>query len=119
MTKRAMLLLSVFSLALASAAGVDLNLIQPTVVNGTEFKPGEAKLELKDNKVVLKQGKLSAEVPVKVETNKDKYRFTSVGYNESGDHQIKEIFLGGTTKHIVFEGTQSAAAAGTAVGSQK
>jgi hypothetical protein len=110
MTKSALLLLSVFSLAVASAANVNLTLIQPTVVNGTQFKPGEAKLELKDNKAVLKQGKLTAEVPVKIEANGNKYQFTSVGYKEGADHQIKEIFIGGTTKHIVFESPSDAGA---------
>lgn len=116
MTKRAMLLLSVFSLAVASAANVSLTLIQPTVVNGTEFKPGEAKLELKDNKALLKQGKVTAEVPIKIESNQNKYRYTSVGYKEGADHQIKEIFVGGTTKHIIFE---SPAEAGALAAGQK
>lgn len=104
MTKRSLLFLSVFSLAVASAASVNLNLYQPTTVNGTEFKAGEAKLELlKDGKAVLKQGKLSAEVPVKVEANKDKYNYTSVTYKDGSDHQIKDIKVGGSTKHIIFE----------------
>lgn len=116
MTKSA-LLLAVFSLAVASAANVNLNLIQPTTVNGTQFKPGEAKLEIKDNNTaVLKQGKVSAEVPIKVEANDNKYVFTSVGYKEGSDHEIKEIFVGGTTKHIVFETPSSA---GTPAGGQK
>jgi hypothetical protein len=113
MTKPAMLFLSVFSLAVASAANVNLTLIQPTVVNGTQFKPGDVKLELKDNKAVLKQGKVTAEVPVKIEANQNKYRFTSVGYKENADHEIKEIFVGGTTEHIIFE---TPAEAGLAAG---
>lgn len=104
MTKRLLLLVSVISLAVANAANnFSVNLIQPTVVNGTTFKPGDARIELKDNKVVVKQGKVTAEASVKVETNKAKYIYTSVGYKEGGDHQIRDISVGGTTTHIVFE----------------
>lgn len=104
MTKRLLLLVSVVPLAVASAANnFSVNLIQPTVVNGTTFKPGDARIELKDNKVVVKQGKVTAEASVKVETNKAKYIYTSVGYKEGGDHQIRDISVGGTTTHIVFE----------------
>jgi len=116
MTKRALLLLSVFSLAVASAASehFSVNLYQPVTVNGTQFKAGDAKIELKDNKAVLKQGKLTAEVPVRVESNKDKYMYTTVGFNETGDHTIREICIGGTTTHLLFEspGAPTSVAAG-------
>lgn len=116
MTKRAMLLLGVFSLAVASAANknFNVNLYQPVSVSGTEFKAGDAKIELKDNKVVVKQGKVTAEIPVKVEANKDKYVYTTVGYRDGADHQIREICIGGTTTHIIFEnpGTAAPVAAG-------
>ena len=66
------LLLSMVSLAIASAASnnVSLELFQNTVVNGTTFKAGAAKLEIKDNKAVLKQGKVVAEASIKVEAAK-------------------------------------------------
>ena len=104
MTKRVLLLLSMISLAVASAAnGFKVNFYQPTTVNGTTFQAGEAKMELSENKVVLHQGKTMAEAAVKVETNKGKYVYTTVGYKEGGDHQIKDICLAGTTTHILFE----------------
>jgi hypothetical protein len=57
MTKRVFLLISAISMAVASAASnVNVNLYQPTTVNGTTFKTGEAKFEVNGNKVVLKQG---------------------------------------------------------------
>jgi hypothetical protein len=103
MIKRA-LLLSLLSLAMASgASNFKVNFYQPTVVNGTTFQPGEAKLEIAENKVVLHQGKVMAEAPVKVETNRGKYVYTTVGYKEGGDHQIKDICIAGTTTHILFE----------------
>jgi hypothetical protein len=104
MTKRMLLMFSVISMAVASAAnGFKIDLYQPTVVNGTSFKAGEAKLEIKDNKAVIHQGKTSAEASVKVEENKAKYNFTTVGYKEGTDHQIKDICVAGTTTHIFFE----------------
>lgn len=105
MIKRFLILLSALSLAVASAAGNNfrVDLYQATVVNGTTFKPGEAKLEIKDSKALLKQGKVTAEASVKVEANKDKYLYTTVGYKDGTNHQIKDICVAGTTTHIVFE----------------
>jgi len=103
MTKRMLVLFSGISLAVASAASnVNVNLYQPTTVNGTQFKPGEAKLQIKDNKAVLKQGKVAAEANVKVEENSAKFNYTTISYRDS-DHQIKEICVGGTNTRIVFE----------------
>ena len=104
MTKRVFLMLTMISLAVASAAsGFKVNFYQETVINGTTFKAGEAKLELQDSKAILHQGKITAEAAVKVETNKAKYVLTTVGYKDGADHQIKDICVAGTTTHILFE----------------
>jgi len=104
MTKRILLLLTVVSLAVASAANnFSVNLYQPTMVNGTQLKAGDAKIELKQDKVVVKQGKVMAEASVKVETNKDKYVYTTIGYKDGADHQIKDICVAGTTMRIIFQ----------------
>jgi hypothetical protein len=109
MTKRIFLLISAVSMAIASAADtVNVNLYQPTTVNGTTFKTGEAKFELKDNKVTLKQGKVAVEAAVKVESNTARYAFTSIVYRDGADHSIKEIYVGGTTTRIVFDSPSSA-----------
>ena len=102
MIKRFLLMFSAVTLAVASAANsIRVDLYQPTVVNGTTFKAGEAKVELQEGKAVLHQGKTSAEVNIKVETNKAKYSFTTVGYKD--DHSIKDICVGGSTTHILFQ----------------
>ena len=104
MIKRALLLVSVVSLAVASAASnFNLNFYQTTVVNGTTLKVGEAKLEIKENKAIVKQGKTSVEANVKVETANSKYLYTTVGYKDGDNHQIKDITLAGTTTKLVFE----------------
>ena len=98
----------VSALAIAGAANTyKVDLYQPTVVNGTTFKAGECKLELKDSQVLIKQGKKTVEAPVKVENAPNKFNSTSVGYTD-GSH-IQEIRLGGTTTRLVFEGSSNTA----------
>lgn len=104
MTKRLVILFAMVSMAIASAANVfHVSLYRPTMVNGTAFQAGDAKLELKGDKAVLKQGKTSVEVPVKVEENKGKYPYTTVGYKDGGSQEIKDISVAGTTTHILFQ----------------
>jgi hypothetical protein len=104
MIKRFLLLVSVVSLAVASAASnFSLNFYQPTVVNGTTLKVGEAKLEIRENKAIVKQGKTSVEANVKVETATQKYIYTTVGYKDGDNHQIKDITIAGTTTKLIFE----------------
>src|ERR1700722_7008210 len=104
MIKRLLLLVSVMGLAVASAASnFNLNFYQPTVVNGTTLKIGEAKLEIRDNKAIVKQGKTSVEANIKVETANSKYLYTTIGYKDADNHQIKDITLAGTTTKLVFE----------------
>ena len=110
MIKR-VLMLSLISLAAVSAADksdkFSVSLYQPVVLNGTSFKAGDAKLELVDGKAVLSQGKVTAQVPVTVETAKDKFAQTRIGFKEN---QISDISVGGTTKHILFKDAASTAA---------
>jgi hypothetical protein len=104
MIKRLLLLVSVMGLAVASAASnFNLNFYQPTVVNGTTLKIGEAKLEIRDNKAIVKQGKTSVEANIKVETANSKYLYTTIGYKDAENHQIKDITIAGTTTKLVFE----------------
>ena len=104
MIPRILLLVSAVSFAFAGAANsYRVDLYQPTVINGATLKPGEAKLEIKDNKLTLRQGKTSVEVQVKVENAKNKFLYTTVGYKEGGAHQVKDICIGGTNTRIVLE----------------
>ena|ERR1051325_1902985 len=105
MFKRLLLLVSVVSsLAVANAANAfRVDLYQPTVVNGTTLKAGEVKIELKDNKVTLKQGKTSVDANVKVETAGQKFQYTTVGYKDATNHEIRDITVAGTTTRLIFE----------------
>ena len=104
MTKRFLMLLSVIFVSVVANAAhtVRIEFYQPTVVNGTIFKRGEAKLEIKSDKAIIRQGKSSVETSVKIENSKIKCALTAVGYKDSNDHNLKDICVGGTTTHLLF-----------------
>jgi hypothetical protein len=80
-----------------------VTLFQETIVNGTTLKPGDYKVIVDDNKVVLEKGKNRAEAQVAVETADSKFGSTSVRYqNGDGQYRIKEIRIGGTNTKLVF-----------------
>jgi hypothetical protein len=101
------ILLSFATLALAAASAASsyrVTLFQPSQVAGTELKPGEYKITLKDNKAVITSGKTSVEADVKTETAEAKFSSTSVRYsNGDGKYRIQAIQLGGTSTRLVFE----------------
>src|SRR5690242_16794831 len=69
-----------FALAVAMAASSSyrVNLLQPSVINGQELKPGEYRIEVRDNKAIVNKGsKTVAESQVKVETSDTKFGSTS------------------------------------------
>jgi hypothetical protein len=103
MTKRILMVFAVLGLAaVASAKSYSLKLFEPSVIGGTELKPGDYTLELQDQKVVTHKGKQSCEAAVKVETADTKYSSTSVRYtNGDGKYHVQEIHLGGTNMKLV------------------
>jgi hypothetical protein len=104
MMKKLALSLSVFALAIASAASTyNVTLYQPSIVNGTELKPGDYKVEVKDNTAKISKGKHAVEAPVKVEAAESKFSSTSVRYlNGDGKYRVQEIRIGGTNTRLVF-----------------
>jgi len=89
--------------AVASAKSFSVTLFQPSVVGGAELQPGEYKLEWNESKVVIRNGKKSAEAVVKAEATEQKFDSTSVRYeNVDGKYRIQEIRLGGTKTKLVF-----------------
>jgi hypothetical protein len=88
--------------AVASAKSYSITLFEPSVIGGTELKPGAYTLELKDQKVVIRKGKQMGEAPVKVESADSKFPSTTVRYsNGDGKYHIQEIHLGGTNMKLV------------------
>ncbi|MDX2179680.1 MAG: hypothetical protein SFV18_08820 [Bryobacteraceae bacterium] len=109
MTKKIALAFATVALAAATAAeNYRITLFQPSVINGTTLKPGDYKVELKDNKVTIKGGKETVEADVRVESADQKFSSTSVRYtNGEGKYKVEEIRLGGTKTKLVFGATDS------------
>ena len=90
--------------AALAASSYRVPLYRATTLNGTEFKAGECKVELRENKLVLKQGKTIAEATVKVETSAQKFPDTTVSYAGAGSAtELQEIRLGGTNTKVIVE----------------
>lgn len=102
--KKLAFLISTFALLVASAASsYRITLTRPSVVNGTELKAGEYRLNLDDSKATLVSGKTTIEVPVKIENADNKFESTAVRYaQQDGKATISEIRVGGTKTRVVF-----------------
>jgi hypothetical protein len=88
--------------AVVSAKSYSITLYEPSVIGGTELKPGDYSLELKDEKVVIRKGKQMGEAAVKVESADSKFSSTTVRYsNGDGKYHIQEIHLGGTNMKLI------------------
>jgi hypothetical protein len=106
MVKNILFGFATIALAVASAASsYTVTFFEPVMVNGSELKAGDYKLEIKDNTAILKQGKTVTEAPVKIENENQKFARTSV--RKTG-MQVEEIRIGGTSTRVVFDKTGNA-----------
>ncbi|MGD0130844.1 MAG: hypothetical protein ABSE57_02315 [Bryobacteraceae bacterium] len=106
MVKKMVLGFASLALVVASAASsYNVTFYQPVMINGSELKAGDYKVELKDKMVVIKQGKTVTEAPVSIQNDSQKYPRTAVRLNGM---QVDEIRIGGTSTRIVFEKTSNA-----------
>jgi hypothetical protein len=100
------LAVAVFVFVVAAAFGATahrITLDKPAVVNGTELKAGDYKLELDGEKVTISNKKSTVEATVRVETTGDKIRSTTVCcLSEGGKYNLQEIRLGGTNQKLVL-----------------
>jgi hypothetical protein len=105
MFKKFVLAFAILALAAAFAGTVPsvhsyrLTLVQPAVVNGTELKPGEYRLNVDTTKITLVLGKVSVEAPATIEAVERKFDNTAIRYTGK---TIAEIRLGGTKTKIVL-----------------
>lgn len=103
MKKKLLLAISVAGLAVASAKSYSINLFQPAMLGSTELAAGEYKVEVVDQKAVVRNGKIHGEARVKEETADSKYSTTTVRFsNGDGKMHIQEIHVGGTKTKLVF-----------------
>lgn len=102
--KRLMIAFGLVGLSIATAETYKVTLYQPSLVKGTELKPGNYKLDVKDNKVTILSGKkAAAEAAIKVESDAQRFNSTTVRYaNSNGKLAIQEIRIGGTNTRLVF-----------------
>ena len=102
--KKTLLALAVLALSTAAYAKTySVTLFQPSLVAGVELTPGDYKLDVDDNKAVIRNGKHKVEADVKLEASEDKFSSTSVRYkNGDGKYRLQEIRLGGTKTKVVF-----------------
>ena len=118
MKKAAVTFASLFllaALATANAKTYYVDLIEPSVVAGTELKAGTYGIDVMDSSIVIKRGKILITVPAKLERADTKYPATSVRYEVSGGMmEIKQIRLGNTNLNLVLGAGGSDA--GTATG---
>lgn len=81
----------------------NVKLLRPSVLKGTALKEGEYRLSLNKDTATLGNGKVSIEVPVKVETSESKFDTTAIRYtDQDGKSVISEIRVGGTKTKVVF-----------------
>jgi hypothetical protein len=100
--KKLVVCFALLGLSLAYAKSFHLVLYEKSMLGSTELKPGEYTIELKDQQVVVKNGKVEAQAAVKVENEGNKYSTTTVRYsNGNGQYKIQEIRLGGTNMKLV------------------
>lgn len=102
--KKLLIGFATLALAVVSAATTHrVTLFQPSMIGGTELKPGDYKVEVNDNKAVVKGGKNVVQADVKVESGNEKFSSTSVRYSSAdGKNKVQEIRLGGTNTKLVF-----------------
>jgi len=103
------MLFALAAAGLASAETYHVKLLDPTVLNGTELKAGEYKVDVADNKAIFHSGKKSVEAPVKVETAGGKFANTTLRYGAGADGKmtLQAIQVGGSKTRLVFGGAGS------------
>ncbi len=102
--KKFLFTFGVLALAAANAGSYRLRLFERSLVNGVELKPGEYRVEVNGSKATIKRGKQSVEAAVRLENAGDKFRSTSVRYeNGDGKYTIREIRLRGTSTRLIFD----------------
>lgn len=113
MNKAIAVLLAIGITSAYAGSSYQFTLYKPTTINGTQLKPGTVKLDLLGDKVVVKQGKTSAESNVIVKNGDHKFEASSVTYSAEAPGEVQEIRLGGTATKLLFEsGAKTASAEG-------
>jgi hypothetical protein len=101
---RSVLCFASFALLASAAPAYKVTLTEPAVIAGSVVKPGDYRIVVNGEKATLTLGKISLEVPVKVETGSKKFEYTSVECStEAGKNMLDDIHVGGTTTTLIFK----------------
>ena len=93
------LCLATLALGIASAASsYSVTLTSDMSAGTTQLKAGEYKIQVEGDQAIFKQGSATTPVPVTVEKNAKKFRYTTL---ETVDSKLQAIELGGTTTKLV------------------
>jgi|SRR5581483_8714801 len=103
--KKCLTLFALAAAGIASAATYNVTLLDPTMINGTELKPGDYKVDVDQNKAIFHKGKKAVEAPVKVENANNKFGSTTLRYGTTPDGKkaLHSIQVGGSNTSLVFE----------------
>jgi hypothetical protein len=104
MFKKLTLGFGVLAMAVASAQSFHVTLLQATVLNGTPLKAGDYYVKVNGEKATFQRGKETAESPVKVEKQSERFQSTIFKYTDAGtgSMHLSEIRLAGTNTKLVF-----------------
>ena len=111
--KKCMFLIALAA-GIASAATYHVTLLNHTIVNGTELKPGDYRLDVDNDMAVFHVGRKTVEAPVKVETAAKKTSNTTYRYGTTADGKmsLQAIQFGGSATTIVFANPSAASQSG-------
>jgi hypothetical protein len=110
MIGRFLLVFALAGLAFAASKTYVVTVTEQATVGNTDVKPGMYKVDVNEQTAVIHSGKVSAEVPVKVEKADSKYMQTSIKYSmEGGKYRMEEIHVGGTHTKLILGDRVSAA----------
>lgn len=91
------------AMAFASTKSFTVTLFEPAMVGTTQLQAGDYKVELQDQRLLLKHGKQTTEATVTVQNNDTKYSSTAVTYAiADGKNKVQEIRIGGTNMKLVL-----------------
>jgi hypothetical protein len=103
MKKILLLAITVATMAVAASKSYSFVLDRTALVGGMTLAPGEYRVEVIDQKAVIRNGKFHGEAPVKVESAETKYNSTAVRFDTAdGKMHIQEIHVGGSKTKLVF-----------------
>lgn len=97
---------TVGAMTLIAATGTyKVNLMQKSVLDGKQLKPGTYKVNIENNTATLKNGKTTVQAPAREESAQNKFENTQMVYT---NNDLQEIDIGGSHTKIVFTGASHA-----------